>query len=384
MRRFAGIALLAACVVWGVGCSRTQQKDYEARLLPGQAALRKLTDPKEIPDFTQACTNTAGLLESIQNSLNYLKKPSSTRAFPNNSITHEQAVASLEAFKELLGSGLSPAHMNAEIRRRFDVYVSAGCDNQGTVLFTGYYTPVLHGALQQDERFRFPLYKPPADLEKLPDGNPAKPMPARRTIESIGLYQGNELVWLADPFEAFVAHIQGSARVRLPDGKEITVGYAANNGHEYQSIRAELVNDGKIGKWDSLPSMIAYFKRNPADVQKYTSRNPRFVFFSIVPDGRPRGSLNEPVTPLRTIATDKKIFPPGCLAFLSAKLPQRQGAKIVDAPFQGFALDQDTGGAIRAAGRCDVYMGTGDEAGELAGRAQSEGKLYYLFLKQPN
>jgi membrane-bound lytic murein transglycosylase A len=84
----------------------------------------------------------------------------------------------------------------------------------------------------------------------------------------------------------------------------------------------------------------------------YVNKNPRFVFFRSE-KGDPRGSLNEPVTPFRTIATDKTIYPRAMFAFVSVDL---------DRPV-GFALDQDTGGAIRAAGRCDVYMGVGDHAG---------------------
>ena len=84
---------------------------------------------------------------------------------------------------------------------------------------------------------------------------------------------------------------------------------------------------------------------------------------------------------MRSIATDKKIFPPASLTFISTILPQRVGGQVMETPYVGFALDQDAGGAIRAAGRCDVYMGIGAEAGQLAGRAQNEGKLYYLFLK---
>jgi membrane-bound lytic murein transglycosylase A len=108
--------------------------------------------------------------------------------------------------------------------------------------------------------------------------------------------------------------------------------------------------------------------------------NPRFVFFK-KEEGEPRGSLNEPVTPMRTIATDKSIFPRGSLVYISTVLPQFKNGQVVLQPYSGFALDQDTGGAIRAPGRCDIYMGQGDTAGELAGRTYQEGKLYYLFLK---
>ena len=179
----------------------------------------------------------------------------------------------------------------------------------------------------------------------------------------------------------YIAHVQGSAKIRLPNGEITTIGYAANNGHEYKSISKALVKDGRISSSRiSLAAMIAYFKNNPAQVAKYTRMNPRFVFFR-KEHGEPRGSLNEPVTPMRTIATDKSIFPRGCLVFISTVLPQVKSGQVVLQPYSGFALDQDTGGAIRAPGRCDIYMGQGDTAGELAGRTYQEGKLYYLFLK---
>ncbi len=394
MPRLCACCLFALCAaVVLCGCAKKPydgpefgpppEKNYEAELPPGQPALRKVTDPAKVPDFTAAFVQTAGLRQAIDLSLSYLSKRSSQAYYPCGAITHEQAVASLRAFAALLDARLSPVELNQAVRERFDVYISVGCDAQNTVLFTGYYTPLLEASPVRTERFRFPLYKPPANLVKLPDGSPATPMPDRRAIESGGLYAGQELYWLADPFEPYVAHVQGSARLRLPDGREVTVGYAANNGHAYESIRPALVADGKIGKRDGLGPMMSYFRSRPGEVSEYTWRNPRFVFFAEVADGRPRGCLNEPVTPWRSIATDKRIFPPACLAFISARLPQPGGSGVVEAPYAGFALDQDAGGAIRAPGRCDLYMGTGNQAADLAGRTQNEGQLYYLFLKPP-
>ena len=126
--------------------------------------------------------------------------------------------------------------------------------------------------------------------------------------------------------------------------------------------------------------MIDYFQRHPEQVAKYTRLNPRFVFFQ-TGKGSPRGSLNEPVIPYRSIATDKSIFPRASLVFVDTYLPRDINGSIKDLVFRGFVLDQDTGGAIRAPGRCDVYMGEGDTAGLLAGRTYREGKMYYLFLK---
>lgn len=390
MKAPLSLALLVCVAVAVTGCPKKQaiigpeprvETDYDAPLPSGRLALRRITDPRQIPDLTPACLKTEGLRQAIQYSLDYLAKPSSQARFPYGEITRDQAIVSLQAMLVLVNSGLSPSQMDEAIRQQFDVYISVGCDDKGTVLFTGYYTPIFQASASRTEKFKYPLYKAPPGLEKLPDGNPSKPLSDRKTIETSNMFAGNELVWLADPFEAYVANVQGSAKLRMTDGTELTVGYAANNGHEYNSIRAEMVTDGKIGKRDGLQAMIRYFRTHPEEVTLYTWRNPRFVFFAPIADGMPRGCLNEPVTVLRTIATDKKIFPAACLAFVNTKLPMRQDGAVADTDYSGFALDQDAGGAIRAAGRCDVYMGVGDEAGELAGRTQNEGKLYYLFLK---
>ena len=126
--------------------------------------------------------------------------------------------------------------------------------------------------------------------------------------------------------------------------------------------------------------MIDYFKKNPSQIETYINNNPRFVFFRLE-EGQPMGSLNEPVIAMRSIATDKSIFPRGALTFIKTNLPRVENSGVNIRYYNGFALDQDTGGAIRAPGRCDVYMGEGDMAGKLAGKTYQEGKLYYLFLK---
>jgi len=363
---------------------------YDRPLPPGASALRKITNPLEIPDFTMACLNTTGLREAIEHSQDYLRKPSSRQFFPVSGITHSQAMESLDAFAELLDSGISGPLLNQAIRNRFDVYTSVGCDDNGTVLFTGYYTPIFNGSLARSEQFKYPLYEQPDDLvkeptgeilgRKMPDGT-ITPYPPRAVIEDSRMLRGIELAWLSDPFEAYIAHVQGSARLQLPDGKMTTIGYAANNGHEYQSVAEALVRDGKIsGDKISLSAMIDYFKRYKDQVDAYVRRNPRYVFFT-KEGGPPLGCLNEPVTTLRSIATDKSIFPRASLTFISTTLPQTMGSTVVNQLYSGFALDQDAGGAIRAPGRCDVYMGVGDMAGKLAGQTYQEGRLYYLFLK---
>jgi len=381
----AAFVLLAGCqgqlktVVTPVALE-PPQKDYTRPLPPGKLALRKITDPTQIPDYTKACTDLDGLKEAIARSLSYLSKPSSEAFYPYDDITHEQAVKSLQELDRLVSMKLPPPEMNMVLRTKFDTYISVGCDDQGTVLFTGYYTPIFDGSPARTDRFKYPLYKMPDDLvkdndgkvlgRKEADGNVSK-YPSRAEIQKSNLFAGNELLWLSDPFEVYIVHVQGSAKIRMPDGHIEGVAYAAHNGWEYRSIRTKMIADGKLtSKSISMKDMIDYFKAHPDEVEMYVNENPRFVFFR--PEtGEPRGSLNEAVTPLRTIATDKSVYPRAMFTFASVDL---------DTPV-GFALDQDTGGAIRAAGRCDVYLGVGDKAGELAGKTYREGKLYYLFVK---
>jgi membrane-bound lytic murein transglycosylase A len=386
---FLGLLLIIAFLVLASCQKRTSlvltdypkpPKNYNRHLPPGELALRKITDPNQIPDYTLVCSDTDRLKEAIANSLNYMAKPSSKKFYPYGDITHEQAVRSLRELENLVTLGLSPQQMNAVLRERFDTYISVGCDDQGTVLFTGYYTPIFDGSSIRTDRFKYPLYRPPADLLKDPDGTilgqkgpdgQIRQYLSREDIQNSNILAGNELVWLSDPFEVYIVHVQGSAKIRMPSGQIETVGYAAHNGWEYQSIMQKMIADGKLSAENiNLKAMIDYFKAHPDEVDMYVNKNPRFVFFRSE-KGDPRGSLNEPVTPFRTIATDKTIYPRAMFAFVSVDL---------DRPV-GFALDQDTGGAIRAAGRCDVYMGVGDHAGELAGGTYREGQLYYLFIK---
>ena len=216
------------------------------------------------------------------------------------------------------------------------------------------------------------------------------PYPTRREIES-GLLAGHELAWVTSRWNAYVITVQGSARLRLPDGKIYEVGYAGTNGREYTSPGSRMIADGLIPRDQiSYQSMKQYFDAHPEAMDKYLWLNERTVFFTERPGG-PFGALNVPVTPFCSIATDKKVYPPAMLAFLSVPIPIREdrlpragasGPSSGDTrPFNGFMLDQDRGGAIRSAGRCDIYMGIGEKAEQTAGHQLNAGSLYYLAIK---
>jgi len=138
MKHAALLALLLLTTAVLVGC-RTKGKatiEYDRPLPPGQLALRKITDPNELPDFTRAWRDLDSLEAAVQNSLSYLAKPSSEQYFPYGDVNHDRVVKSLETFLTLVESGILSTEINGLIRAYFDVYESVGCDNRGTVLFT--------------------------------------------------------------------------------------------------------------------------------------------------------------------------------------------------------------------------------------------------------
>lgn len=383
--------LLVPALLLPVGCKNkkpvadNKPLNFSQPLPEGQMALRKLS-PGEYPDFSSMQTDLASLRTAIDHSLRYLAAPSSRQFYPYLDIPHERAVATLEAMKTILDRG-GPIDWNAEVRRQFEVYQSLGAPNSdgsgysGQVLFTGYCTPIYPASLTRSGAYQYPLYKRPANLPANDDkGQLTAPYLTRAQIETNpNPLAGQELVWLTSRWQAYVITVQGSARLRLTDGRTYEIGYAGNNGHEYVSPGRQMVQDGVITQEQlSLRGLDTYFAAHPQAMDKYLSINPRYVFFTERPGG-PFGSLNVPVTPLASIATDKAVYPRAMPAFLSVLLPA--GPQGGTRPFRGFMLDQDTGGAIRAAGRCDIYMGVGDAAQQLAGQQLHEGQLYYLAIK---
>jgi membrane-bound lytic murein transglycosylase A len=365
--------------------------DYARPLPPGAPALVKITDPAEFPDCGVAYTRGEDLRTALAHSLAYLEKPSSHRHFPQAGITHERCRASLEAFREILVSSTGPEAFQAEILRRFDFYRAYGYDGRGAVFVTGYCTPIYPGRLERTDRFRFPLYRLPPEIVKDDLGNPLGQRnaageyvacPTRAEIENGDLYAGRglELVWLESPVDVYVVQVQGSAKVRLEDGRLLHVGYAGKTEHPYVSVGRALVDAGKVPAGEmSLPAFRRYFRDHPDEVRRWLQLNPSYVFFQEYPPGMPHGSLGCPVTPRRTVATDKTIFPRAAVLFLEVDVSAGGTRRT---RFREFVLDQDTGGAIRAAGRADLYFGVGDGAERLAGRQSAVGRMVYLFLRE--
>ncbi len=385
--RFTALLLVANAAACQLPADRP---NYETPLPFGSPALLPLGPEEVRPHLGGAWLDRADVLPALERSISWTRTEHAEQFFPVASIPHDLALASLERLKTLLNTSESASSFNASVMAEFDLYKSAGWNGRGDgVLFTGYCTPILDGSPQRTAVYRHPLYALPQDLEKAVDGTilgrrterGLEPYPTRGVIEASGLLENKnlELVWLRDPLDAFIAHVNGSAFVRLTDGSELRLGYAGKNGQPYTSLGGELVRDGEVDAAElSLAELRRWAERNPDRVDQYLRRNDSFVFFAPL-DGNPHGSLNLEVTSQRTLATDKSLFPRGAAVFVDTILPVPSGG---DMPFQQLMFDQDTGGAIRTAGRADIYLGVGPGAERMAGATRAEGQLYYLFLKR--
>ena len=328
------------------------------------------------------------LLKSIDNSLGYLASAGAAQAYqryPVPGITRDRVRRSLVRFRQLIVSSRSPAELQAAVNREFAFYKSVGKDNQGTVLFTGYFEPIYSASRTPTPEYRYPLYRLPADFDRW-----KTPHPTRAVLEGedgLGTkspLRGRELVWLRDRLEAFLVQVQGSARFQLPDGKLMSVGFAGKTNYPYVSLGRELIKDGKLPQEGlTLPVLIDYFRTNPAQLSQYIPRNQSFVFFKETYGAPATGSIGVPVTAERSIATDKSLMPPGALALINAPIPYPNAAGQLESRMVSrYVLDQDTGSAIKGAGRVDIFMGTGPRASDRAGLINGSGELYYLLLKK--
>ncbi|NJM84252.1 MAG: murein transglycosylase [Tabrizicola sp.] len=237
-------------------------------------------------------------------------------------------------------------------------------------LFTGYYEPELDGSPVRTVRFAYPIYRKPAELVE------GSVWYSREEIEGgIMVGRGLELAWLDDPIDVYFLQIQGSGRIRMPDGHIMRVGYAAKNGQPYRSIGQELVNRG-LFTLDQVSARVIrdWVKDNPVEGAKLLNFNPSYVFFRKIADlpasQGPIGAMGRSITPFRSIAVDPLFTPLGAPVWIE---------KDGDLPMRRLMVAQDTGGAIKGMQRADIFFGTGFEAGDAAGMVKDGGRMIVLL-----
>lgn len=270
-------------------------------------------------------------------------------------------------------------------------------------MLTGYYEPLLQGSRTREGPYQTPIYRRPPDLvtvvpethrgavkagtlthaRKTEKGT--EPYFTRAQIDQGALKdQGLELLYFADSVDVFFMQIQGSGRVNLTDGTTIRVHYDGKNGHPYSSIGSYLIEKAMLAADKvSMGALAAWLKADAERANKVMWHNASYVFFRELKgdeSGAPLGALNVALTPGRSLALDPGYHALGTPVYVSAPTMKHVPKS---APFNRLMIGQDVGSAIKGPERGDIYFGSGDAAGKLAGVTKHPGKFYVLVPKEP-
>ena len=259
---------------------------------------------------------------------------------------------------------------DASAKAFFELFFKPVIIGKPPALFTGYYEPELNGSLTRSPRFAYPIYRKPPELTE------GQTYLDRASIEAGALRgRGLEIAWLEDPVEVYFLHIQGSGRIRLPDGRVMRVGYGGKNGHPYRSVGAEMIRRGThTPDQVSAQEIRSWVRSNGSAGSAMLNFNPSYVFFRKLDDlpaeKGPIGAMGRSISALRSVAIDPDFTPLGAPVWI-----EKDGRN----PIRSLMVAQDTGGAIKGMQRADIFYGTGDGAGDAAGTVKDGGRLIVLL-----
>jgi membrane-bound lytic murein transglycosylase A len=238
-------------------------------------------------------------------------------------------------------------------------------------LFTAYYEPELDGSLTPSAVYHVPLYRLP----------PQPVSYSRQEIdEGILADKHLELLWVTDPVDAFLLQIQGSGRIRLPDGRIQRVGYAGDNGQKFGGIGKMMIDAGLIDRQNaSMQSIRAWLKTHPAEATGWMQKNPRYIFFRLITGDGPIGAESLPLTPGRSLAVDTSFLALGLPLWLDTTWPVDLGLARKGDPLRRLMVAQDVGSAIKGPVRGDIFWGSGESALTFAGSMKNLGSYYVLL-----
>ncbi len=287
-----------------------------------------------------------------------------------------------------------PGAVRSFMQNRLQPWALQNPDGSQNGLITGYYEPIYNGSQSKTAKAAVPVYGVPDDLiivaldDLFPElkgkrvrgklvGRKLVPYPDAATIGDQGV-TAPVLAWLQDPMDLQFLQIQGSGRVRLPDGSQLRIAYADQNGRPYKPIGRWLVEQGQLKSGEvSMQAIRAWATANPQRIPDLLASNPSYVFFRTLPPSSegPQGALGVPLTAEYSAAIDPRAVPLGSMVWLASTRPDNQQ------PLNRPLAAQDTGGAIAGTVRADLFWGTGDAAGELAGRTKQQGRIWLLWPK---
>ena len=266
-------------------------------------------------------------------------------------------------------------------RDRFE-WVRVG---EGKAFATGYYEPEIAGSRVRQAGYEVPIYRTPADLTRCTkvDGTSGRGRVdetgacllyyTRAEIEDGALAgKGLELAWAADPIDLFFLHIQGSGRLKLPDGSVMRIGYDNQNGREYIAVGRLLRERNLLPPGGAnMKAITAWMRAQPDGGRSLMRENLSYIFFKELTGPGPLGALNLPVTPRVTVAADPLFIPLGAPLFVDLDRNEADGLWVA----------QDTGGAIKGPNRFDTFWGAGTDAEHIAGGMSANGTALILLPK---
>lgn len=279
---------------------------------------------------------------------------------------------------------------DSDAKRFFATQLVAVQVGTGRAFATGYYEPEISGSRTQQPGYDTPVYRRPPDLVegdlgdfytdlkgrkirgRVQDGK-LLPYPDRGAIEDGALKSRNlEIAWAADPIEFFFLQVQGSGRLKLPDGSVMRIGYDGQNGGQYVGIGALMRDRGLLGPGElSMQGVMAWLRAHPAEGDAIMRENKSFVFFRELKGAGPIGALGVAVAGRVTVAADPAFVPLGAPVVLS----------LDRADASGLWIAQDTGGAIKGPNRFDTFWGAGEDARRIAGGMSGRGQAWLLLPK---
>lgn len=277
----------------------------------------------------------------------------------------------------------------------FSAWFETARVGDGSSFVTGYYEPEIAGVRTRQPGFDIPVYGIPADLVRARPGD-AAPLPDGR--QPLGRYdetgrftayfdrgqiedgalanRGLEIAWVADAAELFFLQVQGSGRLRAPDGSVMRLGYGAVNGWDYTGIGTVMAQQGLIGTGPgqypgSMQGILRYIHEHPVEGDALMRQNRSYVFFRENPALSAVGAMGVAVSPRTTLAADPAFVPLGAPVWLQTDRPNVGGLWVA----------QDTGGAIKGPNRFDSFWGAGAEARQVAGGMSARGQALVLLPK---
>jgi membrane-bound lytic murein transglycosylase A len=382
---------ITACVVFLILAVTTFYYFYDP--------YKPLHQVDSLPSYTDDHDRTS-LIRVLESQKHYLENQPESEGLSIGSfrVSNDVLLESVNDMLDFLQTNPDHSQLSQFISSNYLFFQAGGRkSNWGRkMLVTGYYAPLFKGSLTKEAPYLTPLYmRPPALIQQTgPDGKKEVgrydgegnliDFWTRKEIETEHHLAGNELVYLQDPFDAYLLHVQGSGKIAFPDGSVKSVGFAGTNGLTYKSIGKYLV-DQKIMKLKevNIPAIRGYLDKHPNELFPLLHQNPRYIFFQWGDNKGPRGSSGEHLTAGRSIAIDPQALPTGTIAYLKSEKPVLDATHTIKKwqPMNRFVFPQDSGSAIKGTGRVDVFWGSGGYAETTANHMAHPGELYFLIKK---